>query len=100
MFRVKQFITADVITVEPDWLWQGKQGNKVIVFGYTTPEPNMVGYDFAKKKLEALLKDKQIELRNPTFYPNLGYDVLICSIYLDGVDIANYFPEFTGRVMR
>jgi hypothetical protein len=98
MFVVNSVISGDEITVTPDWLWGGVTGNKVVVFGYTTPQVGMNGYEFARNKLNAILLGKVVELRNPTFIPHLfGYEKLVCSVYLDGVDIANYFPEFIMR---
>lgn len=94
MFTVKEIISGDQIEVTPGWLWEGHTGTKVVVLGYSTPRPNMPGYEFAKKKLEALILNKEIELKNPRFYPELFGEKLVCRVYLNRVDIANFFPEF------
>lgn len=98
MFIVTEIISGDEIIVEPNWLWEGFQGKKVIVFGYKTPKHHMPGYEFAINKLKEILQGKQVELKDPQFFPNsFGYDKLVCRVYLNGVDIANYFPEFKSN---
>lgn len=97
MFTVKEVINGEELIVEPNWLWEGQEGNKVVVYGYSTPKSQMPGFEFAKSKLEALVKGKEIELFNPRFFQKrYGDERLVCSVYLDEVDIANYFPEFKG----
>lgn len=99
MFKVVQVLNGDQIRVEPSWTWIDnsgveREGDVVVVFGYRTPEKGMAGYEFAKSKLEALLLNKDVELYNPRFFKNFGFEKIVCSVYLDDVDIANYFPEF------
>lgn len=94
MWRVKQVISGDEIIVEPKWAWKGYEGNRVVIFGYQTPKPGMQGYEFAVHKLKALIEGKQIALYSPQFFEKIGYSALVCNVYLDDIDIANYFPEF------
>ncbi|MES2397379.1 MAG: hypothetical protein V4549_15320 [Bacteroidota bacterium] len=101
MFTVKEVVNGDEIKVEPEWSCEDNDGNlivgnHVIVFGYRTPQFGMAGYEFAKKKLEALTQGKEIELYNPQFLKRFG-EKIVCSVYLDDVDIANYFPEFKSN---
>lgn len=94
MFEVTSVESGDHIIVSPKWVWQGYSGNRVVVFGYTTPAFGMANYEFAKKKLSALIAGREIELKDPKFFQKFGTNTLVCRVYLDGVDIANYFPEF------
>lgn len=97
-FLVKKVINAEEIEIEPNWAFQGHTGKSVIVFGYQTPQQGMYGYEFAAKKLKALLEGKHVELFSPTFFPKyFGTTKLVCRVYLDGTDISNFFPEFKGR---
>lgn len=97
MYRVREVLSGDEIKIEPGWNWEGYKGDTVVVFGYTTPEIGMYGYEFAKQKLTELLEGKSVELYTPKFYTKYGYEKIVCYVYLNGVDISNYFPEFGGR---
>ena len=97
-FLVKKIISAEEIEIEPNWAWDNKIGKSVIVFGYQTPKPGMYGYEFAMKKLKALLEGKKVELFSPMFFPEqFGWGKLVCRVYLNGTDISNFFPEFKTR---
>jgi hypothetical protein len=98
-FKVVEIVSGDEFIVEPSWEWETQdgvehEGNKVVVFGYQTPKPGMENYQFAKEKLKALLLGKEVELYEPKFFKAFGYRKLVCTVYLNEVDIANYFPEF------
>lgn len=96
MFTVKEIISGGEIMVFPNWRWEGKTGNKVIINGFHPPtNESEYGFRFAKNKLTTLLKEKEIELFNPFFIDKyISKDVLFCNVYLDEINIKNYFPEF------
>lgn len=97
-FLVTKVISAEEIEISPNWAWDNKYGKRVIVFGYQTPKPGMHGYEFATKKLKALLEGKKIELFSPAFYPEyFGWEKLVCRVYLEGTDVSHFFPEFKTR---
>lgn len=95
MFIVKEIITGGEFIVFPNWVWERKTGNKVGVLGFFPPVVDTeYGFNFAKKKLEELLKERQIQLCSPTFIDKHGEDILFCHVYLDETNIKTYFPEF------
>jgi hypothetical protein len=96
-FKVIEVLNGDQIKVSPQWAWQGEEGDIVVVFGYTTPQKGMEGFEFAKKKLQKLIEGRMVELFRPMLFSKYGKDKLVCSVYLDGIDIANFFPEFRNR---
>lgn len=95
MFKVNEIISGGEISVSPNWIHERKTGNKVRVLGFSPPiDEREYGYDFAKKKLTTLLNGKSVTLHKPTFIDKYGEDIIFCHIYLDGINIKNYFPEF------
>lgn len=100
LFKVEEIISGDEIRISPNWAWQGEIGDTVVVYGYITPKPTMDGYEFAKKKLEKLILGRKVELYSPSFYDKFGHAKLVCNVYLDGIDISNFFPEFKSSKSR
>ena len=49
-FKVIEILSADEIIVEPEWVYNGLTGKKVVIWGYETPKKGMYGFDFAKQK--------------------------------------------------
>ncbi len=97
-FKVNEIINGGEFTVTPNWVWERKMGNKVSVLGFRPPTHKQeYGYNFAKNKLELLLNGKNVALCKPTFIDKYGEDVLFCYVYLDDINISNYFPEFKSK---
>ena len=85
---VIKIIDGDTFEVYPNWTWNGREGSVVRPRGYDTPERDEAGYQEAKDKLSNLILDKEVELKNPV---GLTYDRLLCDVYYDGRDLADYF---------
>jgi hypothetical protein len=95
LFNVTDIIDGNIIAVA-GWQWNGYEGKKVKIAGY-----NIKGSEtnsFAKSKLQILLKDKQVELKN-VVGAEKGIaekdDIITCSVFLNDIDISQYFPELT-----
>jgi hypothetical protein len=95
LFTVIDIIDGNTIKVT-GWEWGKYAGTKVKIHGY-----NIKGNDhnsFAKSKLQILLKDKQVELKNVvSAEKGAGEkdDIITCSVFLNDIDISQYFPELT-----
>lgn len=89
-FEVIEIIDGDTFKVAPNWELDNETGNVVRPRGYNTPEKGKPGYQAAKEKLERLILGKYVELRNAI---KLTYDRLLCDVYYNGRNLADYFPE-------
>ncbi len=49
------------------------------------------GYQNAKDKLRKLIFEKEVELKN---FVDIDYDRLVCDVYFDGKNLADYFPNY------
>lgn len=98
LFKVTGIIDGNTITTQ-GWQWGDYKGKDVIVSGIPAPSSKGSEYaNFAKGKLQLLLQDKQIELRGVTNSQKRegeNNDIITCSVYLNDIDISQYFPEFT-----
>ena len=90
-FTVIEVIDGDTFEVSPNWKWNDQTGSMVRADGYNTPEEGEPGYQTAKEKLNNLILNKQVELKNPI---RITYGRLLCSVYYDGKNLAAYFPEY------
>ena len=95
LFKITDIIDGNTIQVE-GWKWGDFRGKRVRIQGY-----NITGQDkqsFAKMKLETLLNGEQIELKNVVTADKgeSGDDLLYCSVFLNDIDISQYFPELTA----
>lgn len=50
-----------------------------------------MGYQAAKDKLTNLIFNKEVELKNPV---KVTYGRLLCDVEHNGVNLADYFPEY------
>jgi len=85
---VTKIIDGDTFEMTPDWEFQGQTGNVVRPRGYDTSEWGQPGYQEAKNKLTSLILHKEVELKNPI---KLTYDRLLCDVYYQGKNLADYF---------
>jgi len=90
-FRVTSVGDGDTFDVTPNWQWDNKSGNTVRPRGYDAPEKYEPGHQAAKEKLERLLLNKYVDLKNVI---KITYDRLLCDVYYDGKNLADYFPEY------
>lgn len=91
VFEVTEVIDGDTFKVSPNWKWDDKEGDTVRPNGYNTPEQGQPGYQAAKEKLEGLILGKNVELKNAI---KITYGRLLCDGYIDGKNIASFFPEY------
>lgn len=92
-FKVTDIISASSIRVLPRWSWEDYAGDIINIKGFANIISSNTG-EFIKKKLETLLLNKEVELKNPSNpVRNNGNDEITVSVYLNGVDISIYFPE-------
>ena len=90
-FIVTKTTDGDTFDVNPAWRWNDQEGNIVRVIGYDAPEQDEPGYHTAKQKLSQLIFGKEVELKNAV---KITYGRLLCSVYYNGKNLANYFPEY------
>jgi endonuclease YncB( thermonuclease family) len=90
-FTVTSIIDGDTIEVSPKWNFEGRSGKIVKISGYTTPHEQDQGR--VTNRLRKLIYNQQIELRNARKFTQ-DSDALLCNVYLNGIDIAQYFPEY------
>lgn len=106
-FTLIEVIDGHTLKVSPRWSWLEKSGDLVRIYGYKTPvgEHN----DLAISKLNILLKDTGFDLKNPREIRHAnpkgdvvtenesGGNMIVCSIYLNDIDIMQYFPEYKSE---
>ena len=90
LYTVEFIIDGDTFTISPNWDFKGLAGNHVRPTGYDAPELIAPGGEAAKEKLSRLIKNKEIELRNPV---TISYGRLVCDVLYQGKSLADYFPE-------
>jgi len=90
-FTVTSVIDGDTFIVSPQWSWQGQTGSRVRPTGYDAPEIHASRGLSAKARLERLVLGKQVELG--TAY-RVDRGRLVCDVYVNGRNLAAYFPEY------
>jgi endonuclease YncB( thermonuclease family) len=90
-FKVTNVIDGDTFEVSPEWKWDDHTGSVVRPNGYNTPEQGEEGYQEAKDKLTRLILGKDVELKNAV---SITYGRLLCDVYYNGKNLADYFPEY------
>ena len=89
-YKVTKIIDGDTFEVTPMWHCKDKTGSVIRAAGYDTPERGQAGYGEAKEKLTRLLLNEEVELGEPL---TITYDRLLCKVFYDGKDVAEYFRE-------
>lgn len=90
-FEVTKVTDGDTFEVNPNWKWDNQEGDIVRANGYNTPEEGESGYEAAKDKLKRLILGKEVELKKAI---KITYGRLLCDIYYNGQNLADYFPEY------
>ena len=90
-FKVTKVIDGDTFEVSPNWKWNNETGSVVRANGYNTPEVGKPGYQAAKDKLTDLILNKQVDLQEAI---KLTYGRLLCDVEYDGMNLADYFPDY------
>lgn len=95
LFKVTDIISSNVIKVD-GWTWNEVDGSYVQISGFKS---NGELDSFIKSRLEILIKGNEIELRKAKeIIEYNGEKCLICSVYLNEIDLGIYFPEFKSEV--
>lgn len=98
---VTEVIDGDTFKVaEPIKLIKG-QGMSIVEFaipndkirpaGYDAPEKGSKEYETAKEKLKKLILNKEVEIKK---FLNYSFDRLVCEVYFEGKNLADYFTEY------
>ncbi|PKP22755.1 MAG: hypothetical protein CVU05_02535 [Bacteroidetes bacterium HGW-Bacteroidetes-21] len=101
-FKVTEIINFDTIKVSPMWSWKNPngtilEGDILRIWGSFTPPHGTSAAKYAKEKLEKLLKDQLVDLRNPKIIikqEEAKVSPIACDVYLNDVNIMLYFPEY------
>jgi endonuclease YncB( thermonuclease family) len=89
--NVINVVDGDTFEVDPHWSFRGQSGSHVRPAGYDAPEEGEPGYEEATEKLRDLIDGQIVELTNLT---DIDRGRLVCDVLLDGVNIAEHFPEY------
>ena len=95
-WKVKNIISGNVISLQTNWKWKDNIGNEVSINGYKLEmdgKPAQFVDILAKQRLEDLLTNKDVSLGNVTEV-EIPNQRIKCSVFLDGVNIADYFTGF------
>jgi hypothetical protein len=84
-FIVIKVFDGDTLEVNPKWEWNNMNGKFVKITNQLK-----INDSFLFTRLVTLLTSKEVELKNPS---KVIGEVIYCYVFLDGVNIANYFPE-------
>lgn len=98
-FKVIEISDGETIKLATNFKWNSPNGrimvgNTVKINGYSLPPKNTFAYNYAKEKLELLLKHKMVVLKNPMLYKSLEGESVICDIFIDNINVVSYFPEY------
>ena len=89
--KAVHIIDGKTFVISPSWQWRRREGDRVRAAGYSCPEIGEPGWERARSKLEGLILYGDIELKN---LGEIELGILVCDVYLEGTNIANYFLEF------
>lgn len=91
-FEVIDIIDGGTFKVKPKWKWNEKEGDSVKAKGYNSPIQGEAANIFATNKLKSLILNQLVELKTPAIIDDEGK--VYCDVFLNGVNIAKYFPEY------
>lgn len=89
--KALRIIDGNSFLITPSWYWRRREGDRVRAVGYHCPEMGEPGWEKARTRLENLILYQNIELKNPT---DIELGVLVCDVFLQGINIAHHFLEF------
>lgn len=90
-YRVTKILDSGSIEIFPPWEWEGSSGSVVRVAGYHAPAFGRPGHAAAKTRLNGMLFAKTITTEDPVV---LSSGELLCKVFIDGIDVATFFPEY------
>ena len=92
-FTVTHVLDSNTFEVSPPWKWEDGGGIRVKAAGYNPPGEGEVGFMKTVDRLAKLITGKKVELKN---FREVDYDCLVCGVYFDGSNLAEYFSEYGG----
>lgn len=91
-YKIIEIIDGDTFKVSPEWKWNAHtSGTLVRLNGYNAPEKDQEGYREAKEKLENLILNKEVELKNPI---RVTDGRLLCDVYYEEKNLTEHLPEY------
>jgi endonuclease YncB( thermonuclease family) len=90
-FIVTEIVDGDTFKVSPNWKWNSHTGDTVRPKGYDTPEIHERGYQEAKDRPSSLLSGEKVGLAGAV---KITYGRILCDVYVNGKNLADYFPEY------
>ncbi len=90
-FRVSAIIDGDTFEVANGWKWNGQTGDRVRPTGYDAPEMNTTAGRQAKQKLARLIQGEVVNLAEAH---KIDRGRLVCDVYFNGRNLADYFTEY------
>lgn len=90
-FRVSKIIDGDTFEVAEGWKWNGKSGSRVRPTGYNAPELHTAAGLLAKQKLTKLIQGEIVSFGDAY---RIDHGRLVCDVYYNGRDLADYFREY------
>jgi endonuclease YncB( thermonuclease family) len=91
-FIVTEVVNGETFRIKNEWNWNGKCGDTIRSAGCDIPEKGEVGYEEAKKRLESLILNKKIEVKNAKTIDICGR--LVADVYCENKNVADHFPEY------
>ena len=88
-FEVTKILDGNTFEVKPFWEWEDENGVLVRATGYEAPAAGEPGYEAVKNQLMGLLFSEQVTLKHAVAIED---DALVCAVYIDGKNLAEYFP--------
>lgn len=92
-FQVTRIIDGDTFEVSPQWNWGQESGNRVRPTGYDAAELGAQGGAAATARLSGLILGRSVQLG--TAY-RLDRGRLVCDVFFNGRNLADYFRSRTG----
>jgi hypothetical protein len=90
VFKVTHVIDCNTYEVSPPWKWDSQAGIRVRAAGYSPPGENEYGFKNLLDRLTKYISGKEVELKN---FREIDYDCLVCDVFVDGRNLADYFSE-------
>ena len=92
-FTVEAVIDANTFIISPPWKLDDETGDTIRATGYNPPKSGSNAMK-AEQKISIMIQNKQIELAKPH---GIERGKLVCEVYFNGVDLADYFPEYKDQ---
>jgi len=91
MFEVIKILDGNTFEVTPFWQWHNENGVIVSARGYRAPATGEADHEKIKTKLMELLFGECVTLKDAVAIKD---DALVCRVYIQDKDLADYFSEY------